>query len=175
MAKFRGQEGRPGRRLLRCGILPMSARGLGCVKTLRGKTAPGISRLVVTLRGKKRKNSSSARHYDQISFRFHTAKVMNGLPLYDQYVRFRRVRTWSAKRVRCPCGCTAITPLRAATRLRTADEEGRTGNLPLTRGGGDRSFIFDRLLDATLHLRCLALVDVRYAPLPNPTDLTHGP
>jgi hypothetical protein len=50
-----------------------------CVKTPRGKNAPGILRLVVTLRAKKRKNSSSARHYDQISFRFHTAWVSNGL------------------------------------------------------------------------------------------------
>jgi hypothetical protein len=46
----------------------------GCVKTLRGMTAPGILRLVVTFRAKKRKNLSSARHYDQISFRFRTAK-----------------------------------------------------------------------------------------------------
>src|SRR6516225_8360838 len=44
-----------------------------CVKTLRGITAPGILRLLVTLRSKKRKNPCSARHYDQISFRFHTA------------------------------------------------------------------------------------------------------
>jgi hypothetical protein len=45
----------------------------GCVKTVRGITAPGILRLVVTLRAKKRKNSSSAWHYDQIRFRFRTA------------------------------------------------------------------------------------------------------
>jgi len=45
----------------------------GCVKTLRGITAPEILRLVVTLRAKKHKNSSAARHYDQISFRFRTA------------------------------------------------------------------------------------------------------
>jgi hypothetical protein len=32
----------------------------------------------VTLRAKKRKNLSSARHYDQIRFRFHTAKTRNG-------------------------------------------------------------------------------------------------
>src|SRR5215510_3389160 len=47
----------------------------GCVKTLRGMTAPGILGSRVTRRGKKRKNLSSARHYDQIRFRFHTAKT----------------------------------------------------------------------------------------------------
>jgi putative ABC transport system substrate-binding protein len=41
-----------------------------------GITAPGILRLVVTLREKKRKNSSSARRYDQIRSRFHTAWVI---------------------------------------------------------------------------------------------------
>jgi len=45
----------------------------GCVKTRRGITAPRILRLVVILRAKKHKNSSSAQHYDQIGFRFHTA------------------------------------------------------------------------------------------------------
>jgi hypothetical protein len=52
-----------------------SAAGIdpGCVKTLRGMTAPRILRLAVTLRAEKRKNSSSARRYDQIRFRFHTA------------------------------------------------------------------------------------------------------
>src|SRR6476660_5897402 len=44
----------------------------GCVKTLRGITAPGILGYTVTLRAKKRKNLSSARHYKQIRFRFHT-------------------------------------------------------------------------------------------------------
>jgi len=53
----------------------MAAQGPGCVKTLCGMTAPGISRLVVTLRAKRRKNSSSARRYDQIRFRFRTAWV----------------------------------------------------------------------------------------------------
>jgi hypothetical protein len=52
-----------------------SGSGPGRVKTLRGITAPGILRLVVTLRAKKRKNSSSARCYDQISFRFRTAWI----------------------------------------------------------------------------------------------------
>jgi hypothetical protein len=45
----------------------------GRVKSLRGITAPGILRLVVTLRAKKCKNSSSAQRYSQIRFRFHTA------------------------------------------------------------------------------------------------------
>ena len=45
----------------------------GRVKTLRGITAPGILRLVVTLRAKKCKNSSSTQRYNQIRFRFHTA------------------------------------------------------------------------------------------------------
>ena len=45
----------------------------GRVETLRGITAPGILRLVVTLRAKKCKNSSSAQRYNQIRFRFHTA------------------------------------------------------------------------------------------------------
>ena len=50
-----------------------SGGGLGCVKTLRGMTAPGILRLVVTFRAKKCRNLSSAQHYDQIRFRFYTA------------------------------------------------------------------------------------------------------
>jgi hypothetical protein len=57
----------------RCGHVLTARFDPGCVKTLRGITAPRISRLVVTLRAKKRKNSSSARRYDQIRFRFHTA------------------------------------------------------------------------------------------------------
>ena len=55
-----------------------AAAGPGCVKTLRGITAPEILRLAVTLRAKKRKNSSSARRYDQIRFRFHTAWTHSG-------------------------------------------------------------------------------------------------
>ena len=51
----------------------MAEKDPGCVKTLRGITAPRILRLVVALRAKKSKNSSFARHYDQIRFRFHTA------------------------------------------------------------------------------------------------------
>jgi hypothetical protein len=42
----------------------------GCVKTLSGITAPGISGSTVIRGAKKRKNLSSARHYDQIGFRF---------------------------------------------------------------------------------------------------------
>ena len=57
-----------------------SAFELGCVKTLRGITAPGILGSTVTRRVKKRKNLSSARHYDQIRFRFHTAKSYCGSP-----------------------------------------------------------------------------------------------
>ena len=47
----------------------------GCVETLRGISAPGILSPVVTRRARKRKNLSSARHYDQIRFRFRTAKT----------------------------------------------------------------------------------------------------
>ena len=50
-----------------------SIHGPGCVKTRRGITTPGILSPVVMRRAKKHKNSSSARHYDQIRFRFHTA------------------------------------------------------------------------------------------------------
>src|SRR2546423_14895701 len=50
----------------------MVAFGPGCVKTLGGITAPGILGSTVMRRAKKRKNLSSARHYDQIRFRFHT-------------------------------------------------------------------------------------------------------
>src|SRR5262249_61236620 len=50
----------------------------GCVKTLRGITTPGILGPVVMRRAKKRKNLSSARHYDQIRFRFHTTKTQSG-------------------------------------------------------------------------------------------------
>jgi hypothetical protein len=47
----------------------------GCVKTLRGMIAPEILRRVVMRRAKNRKNLSSARHYDQFRFRFHTTKT----------------------------------------------------------------------------------------------------
>ena len=49
----------------------------GCVKTLGGINAPGILGSTVMRRAKKRKNLSSARHYDQIRFRFHTAKTQS--------------------------------------------------------------------------------------------------
>jgi hypothetical protein len=48
-----------------------------CVKTLRGITAPGILEPMVIRRLKKRKNLSSARHYDQIRLRFRTAKTQS--------------------------------------------------------------------------------------------------
>ena len=57
----------------------MSLNDPGCVKTLGGITAPGILGSTVMRRAKKRKNLSSARHYDQIRFRFHTTKAHNGL------------------------------------------------------------------------------------------------
>jgi hypothetical protein len=46
---------------LQRGVRAMSTLDPGCVKTLLGITAPKILRLVVTLRTKKRKKSSSAR------------------------------------------------------------------------------------------------------------------
>ena len=53
------------------------ANGPGCVKTLRGTTTSEISGPMVMRRPKKRKNLSSARHYDQIRFRFRTGKTLN--------------------------------------------------------------------------------------------------
>jgi hypothetical protein len=53
----------------------MSGSGPGCVKTRRGTATPGILSPVVMRRTEKRKKSSSARHCDQIRFRFHTAWV----------------------------------------------------------------------------------------------------
>src|SRR5271165_3225877 len=50
----------------------------GCVKTPRGITVPGILGPVVMRRAKKHKNLSSARHDDQIGFRFRTAKTQSG-------------------------------------------------------------------------------------------------
>src|SRR5215472_12988200 len=57
------------------GHLQMFVDDPGCVKTLRGITAPGILGSTVTRRAKNRKNLSSARHCDQIRFRFYTAKT----------------------------------------------------------------------------------------------------
>jgi hypothetical protein len=79
--------------LLRCGISTRltSAQGLGCVKTLRGMTAPGILRLVVTSRAKKCRNLSSAQHYDQMRFRFYTGWVINRSYRLGLYVSFRQL------------------------------------------------------------------------------------
>src|SRR5262249_11349946 len=49
----------------------------GCVKTLRGITAPGILSPTILRRAKKRKNSPAAWNYDQIRFRFRTAKTQS--------------------------------------------------------------------------------------------------
>ena len=67
--------------------------GLGCVKTLRGMTAPGILMLVVTFRAKKCRNLSSAQHYDQIRFRFYTAWVKTRSCRFPAYVSFPQLRT----------------------------------------------------------------------------------
>jgi len=56
----------------------MRAFDPGCVKTLRGITAPRILGSVVVRRAKKRKKLSSAQRYDQIRFRFHTTKTQSG-------------------------------------------------------------------------------------------------
>src|SRR6516165_10901820 len=81
--------------LLRCGISIRltSAQGPGCVKTLRGMTAPGMLRLAVTFRAKKCRNLSSAQHYDQIRFRFYTAWVKTRSRLFRAYVSFGELRT----------------------------------------------------------------------------------
>src|SRR5437588_11121265 len=56
----------------------------GCVKTLRGITAPGILGSTVMRRAKKRKNLSSARRYDQIRFRFHTTKNQSAASIFSR-------------------------------------------------------------------------------------------
>jgi hypothetical protein len=61
------------------------------VKTLRGITAPGILGSTVTWRAKKRKNLSFARHYDQIRFRFHTAKTHSGSGAANFVVPYKTV------------------------------------------------------------------------------------
>jgi len=48
-----------------CCTAVMRAVDPGCVKTLRGITAPGILSSVVMRKAKKRKNLSSARHFDE--------------------------------------------------------------------------------------------------------------
>jgi hypothetical protein len=87
-----------------CNSLPeqMCLPGPGCVKTRRGITAPGILRLVVMPGAKKRKNSSSARCYDQIRFRFHTAWVKNRPAASHSYVSFRQGRTLPMREERGP-------------------------------------------------------------------------
>jgi hypothetical protein len=67
-----GYRWKTGQHMLNASFSPFDP---GYVKTLRGMTAPEILRLVVTLRAKKCKNSSFALHYDQIRFRFCTAKT----------------------------------------------------------------------------------------------------
>jgi hypothetical protein len=47
----------------------------GCAKTLRGIITPAILGSMAMRRATKRKNPSSARHYDQFRFRFHTTKT----------------------------------------------------------------------------------------------------
>ena len=67
----------------------------GCVKTLRGMIAPEILRRVVMFRAKKCRNSSSARHDDQIRFRFHTTKVESecgAVAVRLNYICFRPFR-----------------------------------------------------------------------------------
>ena len=59
----------------------------GCVKTLRGMIAPEILRRVVMFRAKKCRNSSSARHDDQIRFRFHTTKTQGGSRAAKQVIK----------------------------------------------------------------------------------------
>ena len=68
-------SGHSGRGWTCCWLDPV-ANDPGCVKTLRGITVPGILGPVVMRRAKKHKNLSSARHDDQIGFRFHTAKTL---------------------------------------------------------------------------------------------------
>src|SRR5215471_12262051 len=70
----------------RAALLSTAASDPGCVKTLHGIIAPGILGSVVMRRAKKRKNLSSARHYDQIRFGFHTTKT-------QQRHAFKRRRT----------------------------------------------------------------------------------
>ena len=62
----------------------------GCVKTPGGITAPGILGSTVMRRAKKRKNLSSARHYDQIRFRFHTAKTLFLINGWEEFLHGRR-------------------------------------------------------------------------------------
>ena len=65
---------------------------LGCVKTLRGITAPGILGPMVTRGAKKRENLSSARHYDQFRFRFHTTETQTRLRQLGRLYKGSRTR-----------------------------------------------------------------------------------
>src|SRR5262245_60881681 len=56
----------------------MSENDPGCVKTLRGITAPGILSPLVMRRAKKCKNLPPDRRYDQFRFRFRTTKTLFG-------------------------------------------------------------------------------------------------
>jgi hypothetical protein len=74
----------------------------GCVKTLRGMTAPGILSPTIMWRAKKRKNLCSARHYDQIRFRFRTAKThrrhsSGSLIEFSNELRFAPHGVWEAR------------------------------------------------------------------------------
>ena len=69
VGSYLGNTGRDAQEVAKAALDP------GCVKTLRGITAPGILSPMIMRRAKRRKNSSSARHYDQIRFRFRTAKT----------------------------------------------------------------------------------------------------
>ena len=69
----------------------------GCVKTLRGITVPGILGPVVMRRAKKHKNLSSARHDDQIGFRFRTAKThsVGSTPSIDALRKAYSITSWA--------------------------------------------------------------------------------
>ncbi len=86
--------GQSGNGWIGCWFYPV-ASDPGCVKTVRGITVPGILGPVVMRRAKKHENLSSARHYDQIGFRFRTAKTQSGphrrrvtLPTYRKRYSF---------------------------------------------------------------------------------------
>src|SRR5262249_28406207 len=76
----------------------------GCVKTLRGITAPAILSPLVMRRAKKRKNLSSARHYDQIRFRFHTTKTLTG----HSYVEIPQRSTGISREVSSPMHLSSL-------------------------------------------------------------------
>ena len=116
----------------------------GCVKTLRGITAPGILGPTVTRRAKKRKNLSSARHYDQIRFRFHTAKTQSRHRLSRHLALQRRPDLILANPLcsHCPAlgGCKAIRSIET-TRVHHAVQRRGCGwpLRPRAGGGADLS------------------------------------